>query len=448
MKLRAQRAAPATFRPAIATCLLFAAIGALGGCGPGGDSDAAQPAAEYIVSDSLGVEVVRNGAVGAWGAAPAALQERVRIGVFEGDDAYQFHEVLSLAVADDGTIFVGNNQTASVRVFTPEGRFLRELGGRGAGPGEYNMVNRVWLTRDGVAITDWQRGGRTGLYDRAGNLTAFLSALQPDGSTIMPLAETPAGWYATHSAPSPPPDLPPGTRLERERRIHHFDPDRNELGEVAFPLPPSVFYISPETHGLDRSLFEPERPHAFDDAGRLYIAHGEPYRIDVHDPAGTLVRTISRKTEPVPIRDVDLQRVREMIAARYDTMTPRPGRDPRAERDRVTARVQRQRNFDPRPTLPPTGRLLVSHDGSLWIERVDNAAPATLVEERLFAMFAGVRRNSTWDLFDADGRFLAAVELHPDFRAHAVRGLEVTGVLKDDLDVEYVVTYRASPPGG
>jgi hypothetical protein len=118
------------------------------------------------------------------------------------------------------------------------------------------------------------------------------------------------------------------------------------------------------------------------------------------------------------------------------------------EHDRVTARVERQRNFDPRPTLPPTGRLLVSHDGSLWIERVDNAAPATLVEERLFAMFAGVRRNSTWDLFDADGRFLAAVELHPDFRAHAVRGLEVTGVLKDDLDVEYVVTYRASPPGG
>jgi hypothetical protein len=88
--------------------------------------------------------------------------------------------------------------------------------------------------------------------------------------------------------------------------------------------------------------------------------------------------------------------------------------------------------------------MLVSADGSFWIERADNAAPSDLVFEWLFGgpRTDDRRRPSRWDLFDGEHRFLTSVELDPRFTPHAARGLEVTGVLKDEMDVEYVVTYR------
>jgi hypothetical protein len=211
-------------------------------------------------------------------------------------------------------------------------------------------------------------------------------------------------------------------------------------------LPPTVLYASPQTEGADWSLFRPAPQSVLDAAGNLYISRGDPYRIDVHDPAGTHVRGISRDFEPTPITDGDMERLKRMVSQFYDTMAVTGSRDPRAERDRVLQRVERQRGYDPRPHLPPLGRLLVSGDGSFWLERIDGVDPAQLEMERLFGGFSGGARASRWDLFDRDGRFLGSVALDGDFRAHAVRGYEVTGVMRDELDVEYVVTYRVAPP--
>jgi hypothetical protein len=49
---------------------------------------------------------------------------------------------------------------------------------------------------------------------------------------------------------------------------------------------------------------------------------------------------------------------------------------------------------------------------------------------------------SHWDRFDPAGRFVGAARVPAGFVAAAVHGTQaVTGVLKDDLGVEYVVRY-------
>lgn len=410
------------------------------GCADGSGADLRQGT---IVEDSAGVRLVLNGEVGAWGAAPAQLEEVLRIGVVEGPDEYQFHDVRSLAVADDGTIYVGNNQTKTVRVFAPDGRFQHEFGGSGQGPGEYLAVNRVWLTQGGVAITDWQRGGRTGVYDRSGNLLYFWQALQPDGSTLIPWGHTPDGWLAYRSASDPPPSgLPEGTPIEMRNPLRRFDPDSNTLGDTVLEPPPFKLYVTAHG-GRDWALFRPRADLGLDAAGNLFMSWGDPYRIDVYDAAGRHVRGISRDVELMPITDADMEQLKEQISDFYDGRRPVPGYDPSSERERTLAQLDRQRAYDPRPHLPPTGRLLVSRDGSFWIERVDKVEPAALEMERIYGRSGGVRRPSHWDLFDSEGRFLTSVAIDARFQPHAVRGAEVTGVLRDDLDIEYVVTYRA-----
>jgi hypothetical protein len=429
----------------LAGILRAAAISMLvGACsGADGSSDAT------TVADSVGVRLITNGGTGAWGVGPVRVVEVLRIGVLDGDDAYQFHEIYALAVAEDGTIFVGNNQTATVRVFSPSGEFLRELGGRGRGPGEYIMVNDVWLAGDGVAVTDWQGGGRTGVYSRDGELLHFWSSTRPDRSRITPVGRTPGGWVAYYDPPYELPTVAPGEVFRRPRTLHRFLPEANDTAERILDLPTRALYGSPQTEGADWALFDPRLTYELDAAGNVYVVRGENYRIDVYDPAGRHVRGISRTHEPVPIRDEDVALLKERITAFYDSLPARGTRDSRDERDRVLERVDRQRGFNPRPHLPPLGRLLVSPDGSFWIERADVADPATLEFERLFGGFGRAGpRETRWDLFDADGVYLASAALDARFAPMAVRGPEITGVYKDDLDVEYVVTFRAAPATG
>ena len=47
-----------------------------------------------------------------------------------------------------------------------------------------------------------------------------------------------------------------------------------------------------------------------------------------------------------------------------------------------------------------------------------------------------------WEVYDADGRWYATVEVPHRFRVTRVRDLTVVGVQRDDLDVERVVVLR------
>ena len=398
------------------------------------------------VTDSSGVRLVQNGEVGAWGADPARLTETLRIGVIDGEEPYQLSEVYALAVADDGTLFVGNNQTSSVRVFSATGEFVREIGRQGQGPGEYTMVNDVWLAGDRIVIIDWQLGGRAGVHTVEGELVHFWTGRRPDESRLTPVGFTPEGWVAHYDPPYRRVDVAPGEAFTRQRHLYRFDPEANDTVVRIIAMPTRTLYGSPQTEGLDWALFDPHLSFELDASGNMYVVRGETYRIDVHDATGRLIRGISRTWTPVPVRDEDISRLKEMIGTFYDTLSRRPLPERQAERDRVLERIDRQRGFNPRPHLPPLGRLLVSRDGSFWIERADITDPAQLEFERLFGGFGDDSpRPKRWDLFDAEGTYLASVELDPRFNPLAVRGTEVTGVYRDDLDVEYVVTYRATP---
>jgi 6-bladed beta-propeller len=73
------------------------------------------------------------------------------IGVVEGDDAYQFFRASSAVRLSDQTIVVANNGTAQIRFFDPGGRFIRQVGRWGGGPGEFRWLQSVQAT-DGDTV--------------------------------------------------------------------------------------------------------------------------------------------------------------------------------------------------------------------------------------------------------------------------------------------------------
>lgn len=417
-------------------------------CGTGLDDSVA---GGFEVVDSAGVALVLNRSSGPWGPEPLPVDETLRIGVVEGEDPYQFAQVSDVLADDEGRIFVGNDLTGTVRVFDAEGTFLREFGGRGQGPGEFVMINDLELTGDGVAVIDWQRGGRVGTFTPDGELVDSWAVTTPDGTRRPnPRHWTPQGWLGVQIEQDGPAQPTEGAVLTTWHRIHRLDADGGADGEPVVELPPRRLYPNSEVHNWDWPLFEPDTETGVDAAGRIYVSPGAPYRVDVYSPEGEHVRSVRRSHDSIPLGPDDVE---EHLDLARDYFTggafeggPERGRQ---EFEGYRDRVETQTTFPMPEHRAPTRRLLVSADGSFWVERVDHRPPAMVEFEWMFSHALPelrVEEPTLWDLFDPEGRFLGQAELPPRFRPHQADGTAVVGVERDDLDVEYVVRYEVRVP--
>jgi len=65
------------------------------------------------------------------------------IGVPDGDDEYIFGRIRDVNYLANGTIVVADQTFRRIRQYSPSGRYLREVTGNGAGPGEFNTPHYI-----------------------------------------------------------------------------------------------------------------------------------------------------------------------------------------------------------------------------------------------------------------------------------------------------------------
>ncbi|HSJ32996.1 MAG TPA: hypothetical protein VK933_16260 [Longimicrobiales bacterium] len=106
-------------------------------------------------------------AVSEWDVAADPV---LSIGVVEGDERYQMHQVVGAVQLRDGRIAVMNAGSAELRIYAPDGTFISAHGRPGEGPGEFRSASRMHLIGDTIFIHD-SRLQRLSLHDESG---AFL----------------------------------------------------------------------------------------------------------------------------------------------------------------------------------------------------------------------------------------------------------------------------------
>lgn len=153
-----------------------------------------QSSPEMTSRDSAGIHIVENH-LGTGLPALHAFEIR-RIGLVEGDDPYLFSQVGSVVVSQSDTLFVGDSQSGTIRVFSPDGTFVRDFGGVGDGPHEVRMVRSVWLSGDTVVVWDVSRPGKTVLFETSGRFITSWSGTLTDGTMVIPRATGDEGWVA------------------------------------------------------------------------------------------------------------------------------------------------------------------------------------------------------------------------------------------------------------
>jgi hypothetical protein len=186
--------------------------------------------------------------------------------------------------------------------------------------------------------------------------------------------------------------------------------------------------------GMRMRLFEPEPIWALMPDGRVLYGMNPEYSILVHSPAGTLERIVRRPFEKQPVTEPDREAFR---GALREAVRAQAGG---ANSPEVNAAIQQFLDgVGFADTYPAFASLMGGPQGSIWVQRIQTADDAKAAGAEFDAQDVGA---PTWDVFDADGRYLGPIELPRRFQPLQIRGDRLWGIWRDEFDVQHVLRLK------
>jgi hypothetical protein len=391
---------------------------AAGGCAR--DAEGTLAMERKTVGDTLFVHVV-SGSV--WDTT-ARLVEELRIGKLDGPPEEMFGQVLDVAPDGHGGVYLFDGQVPALRHFDSTGRHVALLGGKGAGPGEYQDASLGLDVRpDGRVFLRDPRNGRINIYTADGKPSGQVPVSSGLFTANAMVIDTAGDIYLKVL-------LGP---IERNKAwpigLLHLAPD----GRIIDSLRTPTIAGQPDVDGgrFDtRKVWEPSP------LGYIVAGVNSAYRFEFRKPDGKVVR-IEKDYSPLAV-----------------------GPEERKELEAVNewTRVNRARflsaEIPPVPeTKPPFNGFDIGSDGQIWV-RVATPAVKLPLEDVPAARNANLpppttwREPSTYDVFEPDGTFLGRIRLPDGVSLMAHRGTEVWGMVSGESGELHIVRYRLQAAGG
>ena len=339
----------------------------------------------------------------------------------ESAPAYQFTYIAGAARLADGRVVALDAGSNELRIFDANGQHLKTAAKQGAGPGEIEMVNGMYMLPGDTIVVDDSRV-RHLVFAPDGR---FVRSVPVQATPEMPRAQT-VGFFsdgsflASHGARTP---SRPGEPAIDSAMALHFDRDRALIRTLGkFPV------FANRTFG-PVGWIAPARD------GYYGAWPGEP-DIRVHSITGE-IRQIIRKPWPtarVTPQDIELFRKRDRETRRFVTGRPFSPEEDR-QRDSAVAAMR----------FADTFALYVMG----WPDRMWNLWVRHYEEQQALRdpVDAPRTRRFHYSVFDPSGRWLGDVAVPAGLRLLDVGDLHVVGVAVDDHGVEHVRVHRLIKPG-
>jgi len=223
------------------------------------------------------------------------IKEDLSIGKAEGQEGYMFNRIQDIAVDDNGDIYAADSQATQIRVFDPKGKFLRTIGRKGQGPGEFTGIHSIQITanKELMLYDDWQH-----------RLVYFSLAGQFIRSKHFSVSIGTMGRLNPHSP------------LYCDSRENYYI----VTGYTEFP---KVFKAHVEILKIGGDLkfatlvrtvdHDPSGPFNVFGIEELYcqlmaednvlVGNSKDYELQIFDPQGKIIKKISRDYDPVPVTE-------------------------------------------------------------------------------------------------------------------------------------------------
>jgi len=328
----------------------------------------AAPAGQYKVKTENGVTIIRNGKKpDPPRGAPTKLVLEELYSVGAGDKSEEsFVNITALDVLEDGTVYVLDTKDSRVKVFDARGKFVRAFGKAGQGPGELNQPVGIIITPEKEVLVEDALNQRLAFFSLKGEFIRHVSTAKVLGLTGIQMDGR--GLVVGRSM-----GLGEGGKLFMD--VKTYDQELNpkvKLASVEFPISPRA-KINP--------FAAMNLLYALDGQGRLYLGSSLDYEIKVVSAEGRILRTISRDYDPVPITQEDKEEMLKLV--------------PSAAGINVKDMIQFPEAY------PPFASFVLADEGRLLVRTYEKGR---------------TKKEFFWDVFDAEGRYIAKVPLIHDVR--------------------------------
>jgi hypothetical protein len=343
--------------------------------------------------------------------------EELRIGTMEGADEYVFGAINHVAIGKHGEIFVADRQLPVIRMYDPDGNFLRNVGREGRGPGEYINLGGMRTFPDGrLAVWD-QANARVTVYDQEGNyienhsVNASLYAADifeagHDGyfyvrrglQFFQERNKMKYGWLK----------VSPKGVVEDTIRVPFDDEDR-DLTFVLFTASGSAYAF------VEQLLF------SMSPTGYLITGINTHYSFELHWPDSSYEK-IERDFTPLEVKPEEKRQWEEWV--------------------NHFSNIDRRVNHAVSNIKPAYKKISTDSQGRIWIWRY---VESEYTEKNIGPRFGPESRwwePPTFDVFLADGSFYATVVLPFEANFRDAKDNYVWAIAKGEFDEQYVVRYR------
>lgn len=417
--------------------LILALMVPIAGCG--GENARATGEGAWVgeVSTEGNVTTVRNLAGSKWGG-PAHLVEVGSIGVETGAPEYMLGSIRGFWVTDD-EIYVIDGQVPAVHVYDWDGVYLRDIGGPGQGPGEYERPSGVLVGDDGRVYVSDGGGDRINVYAHDGeSLETWRWSAEASVSMGGELTMRHDGVLLTSAYLLPSPEeMMAGGVIQLTSGVQRIGPNGAEGDFLPMPeLEVERIQIKIDDRRTRTVSYSPGAISAYSPTGVWIVGDNSDYSFTIHYPDGREVR-VQRYWEPVPISADHRDFIRRSTIASARRTAP----DFDWNGSEIPEHKTAYYSF-----YPTQGdRVLVVREG-----------PSHLLEgcETTFDIAVGPEEDCypperIWDMFDLEGNYLGEVQrpryahLYVPFWRDDVLMLSV----EDDLGTVMAKRFRFQLPG-
>lgn len=305
------------------------------------------------IEERDGITFVNNPAIPTHEGEILTLQEELSIGHDNGKAEYLFSRVNDIDVDDEGRIYIIDDSDSNIRVFDNNGGFLRTIGRKGQGPGEFERPVYVQIIANNeLYVVDYS--GRAVYFSPEGDYISQETLPRP----IFPVKRDSRGNLVGIEFAAPP---PLGGKVIK-KYDSHFKP---------------LMVIATEEMGT-REVFDIGKPSCYCaviPSDRVIWGDSSEYVLYVLDPRGQLIKKITKDHKPLAISAAD----REGYEKRY------------AEPLKAGMKISFRDHF------PAFSDILVDDQERIWVKTYERVGQ----DENAFH----------FDIFNSDGIYIAKVPM-------------------------------------
>jgi hypothetical protein len=215
----------------------------------------------------------------------------------EDTEEQMFQSIHTLDVDEEGQFFILDEQAGNIKVFDQNGGFVKTIGRKGQGPGEFGMPISLFLSQQDQIIVNDMGQRKIQYFDKEGNYLKEFS-IADKFLFFGPMATSNSDLIVTYTIPQE----KPMTVLQKLNP--EFEPTLT-FTSLSLDTPPVINIF------VARSLTSLRWTVTYNDDIIWADIKNPEYELHFHDKDGKLKKIITKHYDPIPITAGDKDRLME-----------------------------------------------------------------------------------------------------------------------------------------